>query len=258
MYLSKQWRESRNISIIGLLGLIVLLFATLKAKVQIDSAHGFGNEPGAFALMFVALFYIESVFVAFWGWLEASIGVGVNLGEGSGSFLLTRPRRRAWFLWSDWGFSVIQIAAITLLANLIVGLLLEHIRTLMHITGGVRFVPDGNEVSVFSLLLLISICVWLFSGLVYSVTYFSTILMKRLGGVILGAGILVGYSGARALIGHYYPSIQLPNPIPNLFKFHDRRFYGFSDHIGLSLAIRAAVMLAFPVAAQIILDRSEI
>ena len=33
-----------------------------------------------------------------------SFGVGRDLGEGSGSFLFSRPRSRAFFVWSDWGY----------------------------------------------------------------------------------------------------------------------------------------------------------
>jgi hypothetical protein len=258
MYLSKQWREGRIISGIGLLGLLLLLMLVVKANLKIDSGHGFGNQPGAFPLMFIALFYIESVLIAFWAWLAASIGVGKNLGEDTGSFLFTRPRSRAWFLWNDWGFGVAQLAIIIVLANLMMGWLLHRIQKLMHISGGVTFSWQDNPIPIVLVLLLIGFGALLFSGLVFSLTYFFSIVTKRMSGVIIGAGVLVGYVVLRLLIAHYYPSIQLPDPIPNLFNFDHQRFSGLSGHLAISLAIRAAIILAFPVAAQIILDRSEI
>lgn len=258
MYLSKQWREGRIISAIAVLSLMLLLFGIVKAYLKIGDGHLEGNDPRAFPVMFIALFYIESVLVAFWAWLAASIGVGRNLGEDSGSFLFTRPRSRAWFLWNDWGFGMAQLAIIILVANLMVGWLLHHIQMLMHLSGGVTFNRHGNPIPVTLLLLLIGLGALLFSGLVFSLTYFSTIVLKRMSGVITGAGILVGYVVLRLVIAHYYPSIQLPDPIPNLFNFDHQTFNGLSDHLGLSLSIRAAVMLAFPIAAQLILDRSEI
>jgi hypothetical protein len=258
MYLSKQWRESRIISVIAALGLALLLFGVIKATLKIGDGHLEGNDPRAFPMMFVALFYVEAVLVAFWGWLAGSIGTGKNLGEESGSFIFTRPRRRAWFLWNDWGFGMAQLALILLLANLIIGFFLEHLKTLMHISGGVQLTPYSNPIPMLALLFLVGLGALLFSGLVYSVTYFSTIVLQRMSGVLLGAGILVGYIVLRLVIAHYYPSIQLPNPIPSLFNLDHHAFNGLSDHLGLSLAVRAVVMLAFPVAAQVILDRAEI
>lgn len=257
MYLLKQWRESRILSAIAALGLALLLFGVIKATIKIGDGHLEGNDPRAFPVMFVALFYSEAVLIAFWGWLAGSIGAGKNLGEESGSFLFTRPRRRAWFLWNDWCFGMAQLALIILLANVIMGCFLSHIQRLMHISGPVRFGAYGNQIALITLLLLISVGALLFSGLVYSLTYFSTIVMKRMSGVLLGAGILVCYIVLRVTIDHYYPSAQLPNPIPNLFEF-TRNGPTLSDHVALSLAIRAVVMLLFPLAAQLILDRAEI
>jgi hypothetical protein len=258
MYLWKQWRESRIISGIGLLGLLLLLMLVVKAALKIGDGHLEGNDPRAFPVMFIALFYIESVLIAFWGWLAASVGVGKNLGDNSGSFLFTRPRTRAWFLWNDWGFGMAQLVVIILLANLMVGWLLHHIQTLMHLSGGVSFNQHDNPIPMVLVLLLISLGALLFSGLVFSLTYFFSVVLKRMSGVIVGAGVFVGYIVLRLLIAHYYPSIQLPNPIPNLFNLDHQMFNGLSNHLGISLMARAVVMLLFPLAAQLILDRSEI
>lgn len=257
MYLSKQWRESRILSAIAALALVLVLVAVVKVTLKIDSTHMQGNDPGPFAATFVALFYFEAVLIAFWGWLVASIGVGRNLGEESGSFLFTRPRSRAWFLWTDWGFGMAQLALIILMANLMMAFLMRRMQGQMHIPGDSRLTSYGDPVPLISLLLLISVGVLLFSGLIYSLTYFSTIVMKRASGVMLGAGILFVYIVLRGAIGHYDPSVQLPNPIPNLFNLNHHSI-GLSDHLGLSLAIRAIVMLLFPLAAQVVLDRSEI
>ena len=258
MYLWKQWRESRIISGIGLLGLLLLLMLVVKATLKIGDGHPEGNDARAFPVMFIALFYIESVLIAFWAWLAASIGVGKNLGEGSGSFLFTRPRSRAWFLWNDWGFGMAQLVIIILLANLMMGWLLHRIQMLMHLSGGVSFSRYDNPIPMVLVLLLIGSGALLFSGLVFSLTYFFSIVTKRMSGVIIGAGVFVGYIVLRLLIAHYYPSIQLPSPIPNLFNFSHQSFNGLSSHLGLSILARGVVVLLFPLAAQVILDRSEI
>jgi hypothetical protein len=259
MYLSKQWRESRIISGIAVLALLLLLLLVVKGAITVNSIHAHRNDNAdGFAMVFIPLFYIEAGLVAFWGWLVAGIGAGKNLGEDSGSFLFTRPRRRAWFLWNDWGFAMAQIAAIILIGNIMVGLLLKRVLVLMHSPGYIQMGSQSTPVSLVFMMLLISVGVLLFAGLIYGVTYFSTVIMKRAAGVMLGAGILVGYVILRALIHHYFPSIHLPNLILGLFSFDNHSVNGLSGNLGLSIAARAVAMLLFPLAAQVILDKSEI
>ncbi|HEX5234064.1 MAG TPA: hypothetical protein VFW25_01905 [Silvibacterium sp.] len=258
MYLSKQWRESRIISVIALLGLALLLLLVIKGNIEINSHPIHSGDHNDFAGVFVPIFYVEAALVAFWGWLAGGIGAGKNLGEESGSFLFTRPRRRAWFVWNDWGFAMAQIAALVLLTNLIVGLLLARILTLMHSPGLVQLSRDGQPVPLITIMLLVSVGVLLFAGLIYGLTYLSTIIMKRAAGVMLGAGILVTYTVFRGIMGHYYPTVHIPNLILDLFNFGERAFSGISDHLGIAIAARAVLMLLFPLAAQVLLDRSEI
>ncbi|MGC2161612.1 MAG: hypothetical protein WA634_06880 [Silvibacterium sp.] len=259
MYLSKQWRESRIISGVAVLALLLLLLLVIKGGVAINSIHVHdNNNHDGFGMLFIPLFYVEAALVAFWGWLVADIGAGKNLGEDSGSFLFTRPRRRAWFLWNDWGYAMAQIAAIILFANLMIGLLLESILTLMHSPGMVHMTEGGDPVPLIFIMALISIGVLLFAGFIYGLTYFSTIVLKRTAGVMLGAGILVAYLILRGLLYHYYPSFHPPDLIMNVFNFNHHSVYGLSGNLGLSIAARTVFMLLFPLAAQVILDRSEI
>lgn len=261
MYLSKQWRESRILSGIAVLALLLLLALVAKAGLAVDGAHFHlteGNRTGGFGMVFVPLLYIEAILTAFWGWLIAGIGAGKNLGEDSGSFLFTRPRSRAWFLWSDWGYAMAQIAAIIALANLMLGLLAAHILHLMHYPAAVPLIDGGEPVSLLLVMVLVSVGALLFAGLIYSLTYFSTIVLKRSIGVMLGAGILVAYLILSGLVHHYYPTVQLPSLIISLFNFNHHGFNGLSGNLAVSIIVRAAVMMAFPVAAQVILDRSEI
>lgn len=260
MYLSKQWRESRILSVLAVLGLVLLLALVVKGAVAIDTVD-FGkvrNNHGKFGDAFIPLFYVEAVLIGFWGWLIAGIGVGKNLGEDSGSFLLTRPHSRAWFLWSDWGYAMAQIAAIIVLANLMIGLLVAHILHLMHLPAAIEFPEPGRSISVFAFMVILSVGVLLFAGLIYGLTYFSTIVLKRSIGVMLGAGILVAYLIISGLVHYYYPTIHLPNLIIPIFQWEPLKLPFASNNLALKMVARAAVMMAFPVAAQFILDRSEI
>jgi hypothetical protein len=52
--------------------------------------------------------------------------------------------------------------------------------------------------------------------------------------------------------------MHIPDLILDLFSLNRHSLSGLSDHLGLSIAARAVLMLLFPLAAQVILDRSEI
>ncbi len=258
MYLSKQWRESRTISAIALLALALLFVLAVKGSIEVSSGHAQSNDHNQFGMVFIPIFYAEAGLIAFWGWLAGGIGAGKNLGEESGSFLFTRPRRRAWFLWNDWAFAIVEIAAIVLFTNLMLGFLLARMLTLMHSPGSVQLTPNSQPIHLFALMLLISIGVLLFAGLIYGLTYLCTIILQRSAGVMLGAGILVAYAVFRGLMGHYYPTVHIPNLILDLFNFDHRSVYGLSDHLAVAYAIRAVLMLLFPLTAQMVLERSEI
>jgi hypothetical protein len=262
MYLSKQWHESRIISGLAILALALMLLLVTKGHFAINSSHGdfHVSQDGASGLsfVFVPLFYVEAALVAFWGWLAAGIGAGQNLGDESGSFLFTRPRRRAWFLWNDWGYAMAQIGLIVLLSNLMIGSLMGHALVALHSPGSVRLMPDGAPIPLFLMMLLVSVGVLLFAGLIYGITYLCTILLQRSAGVMLGAGILVGYEVLRGLLHHYVPAIHLPDLILGLFNFTHSPFNGLSGNLGIAIAARTVVMLLFPLAAQVVLERSEI
>jgi len=258
MYLRKQWRESRIISILAILAILLLLALVVRGTVAVDTVNFGDKHHGAdegFGMIFIPLLYAEAVLVGFWGWLAAGIGVGKNLGEDSGSFLLTRPRRRAWFLWSDWGYAMAQIAAIIVLANLMIGLLAAHLLHLMHLAAAVQI--DGDTISLFMMMVLVSVGALLFAGLIYGLTYFSTIVLKRSIGVMLGAGLLVAYLILSGLVHHYYPSVHFPNLIVSLIHVEGHKLT-FANDLAVQMVVRAAVMMVFPVAAQVLLERSEI
>jgi hypothetical protein len=260
MYLLKQWRESRILTGLAILGLLLLLYLVIKGATTADltNFNDSGHNHPDFSIVFMPIFYIEAVLISFWGWLIASIGSGKSIGEDSGSFLFTRPRRRAWFLWNDWGFAMAQIAAIIGITNLMVGLLLAHIIKLVYGPGASFHYADGRSLILPINMLLISVGVLLCAGLIYSLTYFSTIVLKRAMGIMLGAGLLVGYGVLRLLMYHYYPAVHLPNLTITLFHIREHGQLVLSNNLAISIAIRTLVMLAFPFAAQLILDRAEI
>ena len=262
MYLSKLWREGRIITILAAVALLLFFAGVVRINSFLNMAHW--QHPtqdqayGAVVGLAMGLLYTESILVSFWGWLSAGIGVGKNLGEDSGSYLLTRPRPRAWFLWNDWGYTMAQIAIIVAATNLIFLLAIHHIFALMHMPAAIPIDAGSATISVPFLILLISIAVLLCAGVIYGLAYFSTILIRRTSGVMLGAGILLAYFILGGVLHHYHPAVHLPALVMNIFAHSHHAGPQLVGGLATNIIARVAVVLAFPFAAQLLLNYAEI
>jgi hypothetical protein len=263
MYLWKYWRESRIVFSISMLGIAVLALLIFRAvwHIEIDSAHFGKPGEGDMAKFLVVSLYMQVPIFAFLAWVMGSFGVGKNLGEDSGSYLLTRPRQRRWLLWRDWGFGFLQLVWAAVLVNLLLGHLVHRLSGAGGgpFNGAIAFGEMSRPIPLIAVIGLNFLTIVLFAGLIFGVTYFSTIAMKHARGVMLGAGILLGYLILGAVVKHYW-SVDLPGLLLQEFDLPplSGNSMGLSGHLGLAVAIHAAVMLLFPVAAQVILERSEI
>src|SRR5580698_10048841 len=103
MYLWKYWRESRIVFGVSMACLALLAFGLFRGVVRIETNDPNFVTAGPRGLMNVisAIPNLLAFPFAFLAWLMGSFGVGRDLGEGSGSYIFTRPRRRSWFLWHD-------------------------------------------------------------------------------------------------------------------------------------------------------------
>ncbi|MGA7315761.1 MAG: hypothetical protein WBX22_17515 [Silvibacterium sp.] len=260
MYLWKYWRESRIIFGISMLGIAVLALLVFKGVWYIGNNSGH-PDPRGIAQFFIISMYLQVPVFAFLAWVMGSFGVGRDMGEDSGSFLLTRPQRRYWFLWRDWGFGFTQLVVAIVLVNLLIGYLVHGLSG----AGGGPFSGTIVFGDVFSPLPLSAamglncLTIVLFAGLIFGVTYFSTIAMKHARGIMLGAGIILGYLILRALMQHYW-SVDLPSLLLQAFDLSPRSHnsMGLLDQLGLAVALRGAVVLLIPLAAQVVLERAEI
>jgi hypothetical protein len=249
MYLWKYWRESRLVFGISMGCVAVLAYLVFKGvwHIQHDPPRHFSElGPQQLAQFGFVIAYAQAPVFAFLAWLMGSHGVGRDLGEGSGSFLFTRPERRSGFLWRDWCFGLAFLLPAMVMANLLIGYMIHRLMLAsVSLSGGHAMLSDGSSIALIGLMGRDLIAVMLFTGLIFGVTYFSTIVVKHARGVMLGAGILVGYLALGAIVHHYWPDVTLPS----LVMLH----FGTSE-----IAARAAVMLLFPLAAQQILERSEL
>ncbi len=90
----------------------------------------------------------------------------------------------------------------------------------------------GSPVTLTFIVWLNFVAAFLLAGLVYSVTYFSTVLLKHAKGIIYGAGVLVGYIFLEQVVPHYWPGIHLPKLVLQEFIQSNRDVTGISDHLG--------------------------
>ncbi len=214
MYLWKCWRDTRNVLLVSLL-CIGVLFVTLVGKTFVLEPHGpferFSNIlPFALSL--------QAFPIGFVAWLLGCFGVGMDLGNRSGSYLFTRPKGRAYFVWCDWGVGMAQLLPIVALLNLVLGFMLHR----FIVAAGDPLhgcVPiAGKPVTLAFIVWLNFGAAYLLAGLVFSLTYFSTIIAKHAKGIIYGAGVLVGYLFLEQVVPHYWPGIHLPRLVLQEFN----------------------------------------
>jgi hypothetical protein len=253
MYLWKCWRDTRVVLAASLVCIGVLFVSIVSRHLAFDRTP-FEDFPNIFPFVLT----LQAFPISFVAWLLGIFGVGKDLGEGSGSYLFTRPRSRASFVWCDWGVGMAQLLPIVALLNLVLGVLLHRFILGFGDPLHGSVVIAGQPVTLAFIVWLNFGAAFLLAGLVYSLTYFSTVLMKHAKGLIYAAGVLVGYVFLEQVVPHYWPGIHLPKLVLQEFVGDRLEVRGISDHLGLSVAIRAAIILLFPFAAQYVLLKTDI
>jgi hypothetical protein len=254
MYLWKCWRDTRVVLAASLVCIGVLFVSIVSKHPGLVDHAPFEDLPNIFPFVLT----LQAFPISFVAWLLGIFGVGKDLGEGSGSYLFTRPRSRASFVWCDWGVGMAQLLPIVALLNLVLGVLLHRFIVAVGDPLHGSVVIAGKPVTLAFIVWLNFGAAFLLAGLVYSLTYFSTVLIKHAKGLIYGAGVLIGYVFLEQVVPHYWPGIHLPKLVLQEFVEPHRQVTGISEHLGLSVAIRAAIILLFPFATQFVLQKTDI
>jgi len=252
MYLWKYWRESRITFSIGLV-LIGLLFWALHVHhvgppLQGSRVRAQYNPDQIY--MIVA--HVLTLPLAFLALRYGSFGVGRDLNEGSGPFLFSRPRERTFFVWSDWCYGMAQLLLLVLAANLVVVFAAHRIAA----ESGPTFIADGS-LSLLSIFCVNCVTGLLLTASMFSLTYFCSVLTRGRG-VTLAVGVIVIYSIAGAVVNHYWPTITLPDLMLTGFSVSHSMIISFTDGLGRSIALRGALAMAFPIAAQLLLKQRDV
>jgi hypothetical protein len=258
MYLLKYWRESRITFAVGLLLVGLLLWSAFKFHAGYPGPGVVGYSQNGVALnpaqpipaqLYLVISLPLTIPLALLGLWFGSFGVGRDLGEGSGSFLFSRPRKRAFFVWSDWGFGMTQLLLLVLALNAVLAFEVHRMAP-----GNAPVLIAGEPVSLAFIFVLHCVTGLLLTGLTFGLTYFTSVLVKSRG-VLLSIGVIVAYT---IVVKHHWPEVTLPDFTLTEFSISHSMIAGFADHLGLSIALRGMLVMAFPIAAQILLQQRDI
>jgi hypothetical protein len=246
MYLWKSWREARLSVAIFLVPILFILYQTVRHAPAniVTSSHASAEWLVTRGLS------VAGILLLFVGWSLGGDGIGHDIAEDRGAFLLTRPRPRRFFVWADSGFSF------GLMAMLAWGLaLLFVLLTLAHV---IQFGP-GMSLSPLAFL-LIPLSGLVFAGLIYAVTYLCTMVIPRDKTTrVLSAAVLIAYAYLHfkayrswgGVTQYLFPSWWV-DPFPYQYSSV------VAPHLGLELGGRVVAILLLLLVAQLVLERREI
>jgi len=250
MYLWKCWRDVRGFFFVGIAYLVILLVLAIRHH-SVDA----NNISLLWVLWGFTIVHAALLCVLAWG--MGSLGVGGEIGKGVGAYLLTRPRQRKLFLWQEW---LISMALLSTLLILAVCIFLAEIRLHYFGFGYQTTAMPASDVFHLKYIMLAGICGLLLVALVYSMTYFFTMITRSSSrGLIFAIGTITAYLFMKMEINEYAP--HLSSHIPDLVLVP---FIGHASattlHEGLfvSILLRLTVILLFPLAAQFVLERAEV
>ena len=245
MYLLKSWREARLSVAIFAVPIVFILYNLLRhAPAQMATTSHASTEWLATRGL-----SISGVLLLFVAWSLGGDGIGQDIAEDRGAFMLTRPRTRRFFVWSDSGFSFGLMAALAWGMTLLFALMI-----LVHVIE----LPPGMSLSPL-VLLLIPLSGLVFAGLIYGVTYLCTMLIPRHNTArIISVAVLIGYTylhfksrGWEGVAHNLFPGWWV-DPFPYQYSS------AAAPHVWLELGARVIAIVVLLLAAQFVLERREI
>jgi hypothetical protein len=246
MYTLKSWRDARLSVAIFFVPILFMLYGLLRhAPAQMVTSSHASTEWLATRGLSVC-----GILLLFVAWSLGGDGIGHDIAEDRGAFMLSRPRLRRFFVWSDSGFSFGLMAALAWGLTLLFVLL-----TLVHV---IEF-PPATSLSPLAFL-LIPLSGVVFAGLIYSATYLCTILIPRdKTARVISVAVLIAYAylhvkAFRAWGGvtrYIFPSWWV-DPFPYQYSS------AVAPHVWMDLGARVIAIAMLLLAAQFVLERREI
>jgi ABC-type transport system involved in multi-copper enzyme maturation permease subunit len=169
-------------------------------------------------------------------------GPGEEFNERTADFLLVRPRRRAYWVWTAWSVGVLELGVMAFLAAA------TTFGTLTHFTGHVQtWWPLAAAVPLV-----------LGGAVAYGLTYFMTVVARNgKQGLSYGFGILF-IDLLLPVAVSFYRNVNLPSVLEFMHGASKWVAGATKAFPAGSLVFWIAVALAFPFAAQLLLERAEV
>ena len=255
MYYWKYWRDTRRgvFVYLGLLAVFAVIW--LAGMYRANRIHNIADDPATLWAMVlgitVALCYLCALVM---GFVTGSNSVGADIGNGTGDFLLTRPRSKRYFIWAGWLAGITELFALIGLTGLIVfsAAFLASRPDLRHVS----FAPESQVNDAASVFLNGVATIALTAAIIFGLTYFLTVLFRSgQRGVIASLAILFGYSIGSSLLENW-AGITLPR-LNFLHGNSDANFHWYQA-ARFQIPCWTLFSLAFPVAAQINIERRDI
>jgi ABC-type transport system involved in multi-copper enzyme maturation permease subunit len=249
MYFWKCWRCSRARFFYCLI-VVILLFGTFTVgTVKVSEVDAMRQNPALAVLRnpsTAAASLFESwgsIFVIIWGFVLGGASLGEEFKDRTADFLLARPRRRRYWVWAGWSIGLAEMVATVLLMGAVTFASLVFLR--------------GNLPTWRPLAMLLPLA--LNGILVYGLTYLMSV-------VVRGSQLAISYSiGILALdmlipaaLGHYHLNVNFLYCGINLGKVFVWATKMSGTFPFAALFAWTAVALAFPLAAQLLLERAEV
>jgi ABC-type transport system involved in multi-copper enzyme maturation permease subunit len=183
-----------------------------------------------------------SFFALMWGLILGASSLGEEFKERTADFLLVRPRRRPYWVWTGWSVGVSELTVMVFLA---VG---ASFGTLLYLTGHVQT----------WWLLATTLPLAVGGAVAYGLTYFTTLVVRsgRLG-LSYGVGILfIDILLPPAM--SYYWNVNFPSVLGFMMAACKWTTSASEAFPSGALVLWTAIALAFPFAAQLVLERAEV
>ena len=246
MYLLKSWRDARLSVAIFAVPLLFVMYQLLRhAPDNIVTDSQASPE-----WLLTRGLSVAGILLLFVGWSLGGDGVGHDIAEDRGAFMLTRPRLRRFFVWSDSGFSFGLMAALEWGMTLLFGIVM---------LAGILHFPASSSVSPL-VFLLVPLSGVVFAGLIYAVTYLCTMLIPRdKTARVISVAVLLAYAYLHVkafrewggITRYFFPSWWV-DPFPY------RLSSAVAPHVWLELGGRVIAILLLLMIAQVVLERREI
>jgi ABC-type transport system involved in multi-copper enzyme maturation permease subunit len=259
MYLWKFWRDTRRGAFIYVGLLFVGAAIWLASMLHANRIGHISGDPGTLWMMDVGLMFAFSYMCALiMAFVVGNNNVGSDIGNGTGDFLLTRPRSRSYFVWTAWIAGIVELLGLILFTGVFVfglsvlaaGPVWRHVSSPLHFS-----MSDKGESAILSVPLML-VTVILTAAVIYGLTYFlSVVLRSGQRGVVCSIAILFAYSITTSLLKQF-AGISLPS-----LNFTESSLHSSGvSHLApwVQMAGWTLLALAFPFTAQITLDRTDI